>query len=213
MSYAENERVAPRKMAGFAAVVALHIVVIYALVSGSAFRVLQVIHPPLMTKIIEETKPPEPPPPPTPPPPMAAPAPFIPMPEIQIQRPPETKNAIARVTNVKPVTPTPPVIAPPTPAPVRQAVHVAPVVTATSCRKPEYPPISRRLEETGTVTLSFLIDTTGKVIDSKVIQSSGHERLDDAARRALSLCVFKPGTVDGTPEKAWAEIRYAWTLY
>lgn len=209
MSYAGHERAAPRKMAGFAAVIALHVVAIYALVSGSAFRVVQAIHPPLMTKIIEEAKPPEQAPPPPPPPTVTAPPPpFMPMPEIQIRQPPPTPHAITQVTPTKPVAPPPPAIV----QPVRQPVHVPPVAAASSCRKPEYPPISRRLEETGTVTLSFLIDTNGKVIDSKVAQSSGHERLDDAARRALSLCVFKPGTVDGTPEKAWAQIRYSWTL-
>ncbi len=91
-------------------------------------------------------------------------------------------------------------------------VRVAPVASANACQKPEYPSISRRLEETGTVVLNFLIDVDGKVLDSKVAQSSGHGRLDEAARQALSLCAFKAGTVDGKPEQAWAQIRYTWTL-
>ena len=34
----------------------------------------------------------------------------------------------------------------------------------------------------------------------------------EAARAALSQCQFKPGTVDGTPEKAWANLSYVWRM-
>jgi protein TonB len=45
-----------------------------------------------------------------------------------------------------------------------------------------------------------------------VDSSSGHPRLDEAARAALSLCRFKAGTVDGRPEKSWAKLRYVWKI-
>ncbi|PKU22458.1 energy transducer TonB [Telmatospirillum siberiense] len=106
---------------------------------------------------------------------------------------------------------------PPSPAlaPSRLAepVRTVPSIDASgSCRKPDYPPISRRLEETGTVILEFLIDVDGTVTDSRIAGSSGHSRLDEAARQALTLCAFKPGTLDGRPEKSWARLRYTWSL-
>jgi protein TonB len=166
-----------------------------------------------VVQTIQVIRPPPPPPdqPPPPPPPKLAPPPppFIPLPEIQVRQTTAPTNAITQVTNTKPVEAPPP--APP-PPPKHEPVHVAPVAAASSCQKPEYPPVSRRLEETGTVVLRFLIDVDGKVLDSGVQQSSGHNRLDEAARQALALCNFKPGTVDGKPEQGWAQIRYTWTL-
>ena len=60
--------------------------------------------------------------------------------------------------------------------------------------------------------LKFLVDVDGKVIQSQVDKSSGSNLLDDAARNALSKCLFKPGTLDGKPEQSWASMRYTWKL-
>jgi protein TonB len=95
------------------------------------------------------------------------------------------------------------------PQPVRQS---AVVDAAGACRLPQYPPLSRRNGETGTVTLKFLIDADGTMLEGHVDASSGHQRLDEAARQALALCRFKPGTVDGVPERSWARMRYVWKL-
>ena len=92
-------------------------------------------------------------------------------------------------------------------------VHVpAHVDAAMSCATPEYPIASRRAGEDGTVRLLFLIATDGQVIESRVEVSSGSPRLDDAARQALSLCHFTPGTVDGRLERSWARLDYVWRL-
>lgn len=117
-------------------------------------------------------------------------------------------NAITAITPAAPPAEAPP--APP--APPRAAVRVQPEVSASSCEKPEYPAASRRLEETGTVVLRFLIAEEGRVVESKVERSSGSPRLDEAARSALSKCKFKPGTVDGLPEQSWASMKYTWRL-
>jgi protein TonB len=116
----------------------------------------------------------------------------------------------------KPPAPPPPVAAPP-PGPIATArpepVRVPPVIDAAkNCKKPAYPPASVRLGEKGTVLLRFLIDTDGRVKSSEVQSSSGHQRLDEAAREALSLCRFKPGISDGQPVEAWATLRYTWVL-
>ena len=60
--------------------------------------------------------------------------------------------------------------------------------------------------------LSFLIDVDGRVLESKVERSSGYRRLDEAARAALGACKFRPATVDGRPERAWARIDYDWKI-
>jgi protein TonB len=80
------------------------------------------------------------------------------------------------------------------------------------CQKPEYPSASRRFEEEGTVTLRFLVDTDGKVIQAEIEKSSGYKRLDEAARAGLSKCQFKPAMTDGKAEQAWASIKYTWRL-
>ena len=209
MSYA-HPRSSSRRLAGIVATIVLHIVLIYALLHGLARKIVEVVAPPLQTKIIEEIKPPQPEKPPPPPPKLAAPPPpFIPPPEINIQIPVQQAPTITAVTPTPP--PAPVAIVPTPPAP-RAPVRTPPVVQAASCDKPEYPPASRRANETGTVLLSFLIDESGKIVESKVERSSGYRRLDEAARAGLELCKFRPATVDGKPTRAWARIEYVWTL-
>src|SRR5438445_6682220 len=103
MEFSEHERAPGKKLSGFGIVILLHVLVVYALVTGLARKVVEVIKQPLETKIIEEVKPPPPPEvAPPPPPKMAAPPPpFIPPPEVQIQQP-QVVNVISAVTNVKP---------------------------------------------------------------------------------------------------------------
>lgn len=91
-------------------------------------------------------------------------------------------------------------------------VHIAAVVDARACDKPEYPPRSLALGEEGTVYLAMLIGPEGQVLESRIEKSSGSKALDKAAVNGLSLCKFKPGTVDGVPEKSWAKLQYAWTI-
>src|SRR5207302_5063291 len=206
MSYAQPHA-SGRRFTGLIITVALHIVLIYALIHGLARKIVEVVAPPLETKIIAEVKPPQPEKPPPPPPKLATPPPpFIPPPEVNIQIPVQQAPTITAVSPTPPPAPAP---ITPTPAP---AVTTAPVVLASSCEKPEYPPAARRANETGTVLLSFLIDANGRVITSKVERSSGSRRLDDAARAALGLCKFRPGTVNGAAVQSWARIEYVWRL-
>jgi protein TonB len=156
--------------------------------------------------LIEEFKKPPPDQPPPPPPKLAPPPPpFIPPVEVNIAVAAPAANTITQVTSTRP--------APVVPAAPKRVERVAPVIDAKlNCAKPEYPSASRRLDEAGTVTLRFLIDLDGHVLESKVETSSGFARLDEAARTALGRCRFKPGTVDGKPEQSWASIKYKWEL-
>ena len=192
-------------------VVVLHAVIGYALVNGLARKIVEVIKPPIETKIVEEVKPPPPDQPPPPPPKLAPPPPaYIPPVEVNIQVPlTVSQNAITSVTSKPQAAPAPRVAA----GIVATGVHLPPVIDAArSCQQPEYPAASRRNEETGTVQLRFLIGVDGKVMDSMVESSSGYPRLDQAAIRALSQCQFKAGTLDGKPEQSWASMKYVWQL-
>jgi protein TonB len=202
---------------GMVFAVVLHVFLIYALVTGLARKAVEVIkQAPLETRIIAEVKPPPETPPPPPPPQLTTPPPpFIPPPEIQVALPPPPQ-AITQTTSVKPPEPrlTPP--APPAPpAPVAPPVRIAASIDpAKDCRdKPAYPSLSRRVGEEGVVVLEFTIEANGDVLEAKIKQSSGHPRLDEAAKRGLTtLCKFHPGTVDGKPERSTATIAYRWQL-
>ena len=209
MNYARQQKDPKKQSIGFLVVILLHLGLSYLFVTGLGHSAIEVLKQPLETKLIEEVKPPDTPPPPPPPKLAPPPPPFIPMPDIQVRTAPSA-NAITQVTTAKPVEAPPP----PPPAPVVKAapVVVAPVVKSEGCRKPEYPAVSRRMEETGTVVLQLLVGVDGKVTDSKIAQSSGHPRLDEAARAALSLCSFTPGTTDGKPEPGWGQMKYTWKL-
>ena len=197
MSYAV-QRDSSRRLTGLVAVVAFHVVLVYALVHGLARKIVEVVRAPLETKIIEEIKPPPPDKPPPPPPPKLAipPPPYIPPPEVQVQVPTVSAPTITAVTTVKPP----------------EEYRTPAVIDAKTCEKPPYPAAALRGNETGTVRLRFLIDVDGKVLDSKVERTSGSRRLDEAARAGLSLCKFKPATLNGRPERTWGRIEYEWKL-
>jgi protein TonB len=96
--------------------------------------------------------------------------------------------------------------------PVKAPVHIAAVVDAANCTKPDYPKNALRNGDSGVVTLALLIGTDGRVADSKVEKSSGFRDLDRAAQVGLGLCRFKPGTIDGAPQQSWTRMQYVWNL-
>ncbi|NRR29444.1 TonB family protein [Oxalobacteraceae bacterium] len=81
-----------------------------------------------------------------------------------------------------------------------------------TCRKPSYPPESLSRGDVGEVRLTFLIGIDGRVVESKVINSSGHVLLDQAAQAALLTCQFSPALKDGAPVESWAPVAYVWEL-
>ena len=209
--YASRQRKPTKHLVGLGLVVVLHLLLLWAINSGLARSFVKKLKGPVEAVLLEEQKPDIPPPPPPPPPKNLPPPPpsYVPPVDVQVSAPPPV-NAIAAVSN----TPQPP--APPSPLPVSTApaapVRVGAVVNSANCEKPEYPSASRRLEEEGTVSLRFLVGVDGKVIQAEVDKSSGYRRLDEAARAGLAKCQFKPATVDGKPEQAWASMKYTWRL-
>ena len=214
-----------RKLLGLAGVVVLHALLFWAIQAGLTRTVIQKMPTVVQALLLEEKKPelppppsPQPPPPPAPakpPPPQTPPPAYVPP---AVTPPVSTPvNAIAAVSPTpSPATPSPSAApaANPTPATpaTRAPVRTAAGVNMAQCQKPEYPSASRRMEEEGTVTLRFLVDTDGKVIQAEIEKSSGYKRLDEAARAGLSKCQFKPAMTDGKAEQAWASIKYTWRL-
>ena len=231
MNYAE-QRHAPvvRDLVGFSIVVAMHLLLGWALMSSLARKMVDVIIAPVQTKIIEEVKPP-PPPDTQPPPPLEftpPPSSFVPPPEVRITAPPPTAPTItttavpppARVT-ISPTSPAAP------PAPVAPAVTASPpapaVPTTTApsldfnkCGKPEYNAAATRAGVTGTVVVSYVMDTDGRISETKVERSAGasreHKMLDRLTVDAITKCHGRPGTVDGEPEKLRGSVEYEWKL-
>jgi protein TonB len=78
-------------------------------------------------------------------------------------------------------------------------VRVEPSLIASSQQPPVYPRASRRAGEAGTVVLRINIAASGAVTTAAVVVSSGFERLDAAAQKAVQQWRFMPGTVDGVP--------------
>jgi protein TonB len=174
-------------------VVLLHALLLWAISSGLARKVVRMTENTVEAVLMSEAPPPAPTPPPkTPPPKTPAPPPPAPT---------STAPAITQAAT------------PPAAAPAAPAIRTGAVIQAGAhCAKPDYPSASRRMEEEGTVTLKFLIDVDGKVLKTDIEKTSGFTRLDEAARNALSKCQFRPGTVDGKPEQSWASIKYTWRL-
>lgn len=81
------------------------------------------------------------------------------------------------------------------------------------CERPPYPKEAARYDWQGTVILVFLVGVDGKVKETKVERSSGHQVLDEQAIKYLSACeYFKPGTINGKPVEAWAKVAYEWKI-
>ena len=68
---------------------------------------------------------------------------------------------------------------------------------------PSYPAISQRLGEQGKVLLRVLIGKNGSALRGDIEQSSGFERLDQAALRAARQWRDVPGQRDGIAEDMW----------
>ena len=211
--YASRQRKPTKHLVGLGLVVVLHLLLFWAISSGLARSFVKKIKGPVEAVLLEETKPDIPPPPPPPPPKNLPPPPpaYVPPVEVAVAAP-APANAIAAVSATpQPVAPVVPTVTAPV-APPAPPVRVAAVVNSANCEKPDYPSASRRLEEEGTVSLRFLVGVDGKVIQAEVDKSSGFRRLDEAARAGLAKCQFKPATVDGKPEQAWASMKYTWRL-
>jgi protein TonB len=186
MNFAQQQADPGRRLVGFGAVLLFHLLIVYALVSGLAKKVVDVVRAPIETKVIEEIK--KPPPPPevvVPPPPKleAPPPPFIPPPEIQIATPPPPAPTITATTQTPPPAPVviapapPPVVvaapAPPAPAPATVSAGVVCSNYATVMGDVAFPKEAvRQGLERGEAVVQFTLTAGGEVKDIRAIRST-----------------------------------------
>lgn len=210
MDFARQQRDPTRHMVGITVVILLHVIVIYALVTGLARKAVEVIKKPLNATIVEEIKVPPPPPPPpkkielpkAPPPPQQ---PYIPPPDI----PPPVTQAEPVIAAVTPTPPaTPPVIAPPAPPPPPAKPAIRKGITAISKVDPVYPKqaIMKGIES-GMVVAHVFIDEKGNVTEVKIIQAEPPKYFDRAVIDALMQWKFT-----GEGEKFVGEIEVNFRL-
>ncbi len=167
-------------------------------------------------QIPPQTPPPQPRPAPprktAPPPPRKAPAP-----------PPPVLAAAAETAapasfTVAPQPEAAPVQAPPAPVQAAPTAVAEPVSAARfdadylQNPKPAYPPLSRRLGEEGKVVLRVRVSAAGEPLAVEIRQSSGHARLDEAARAAVEKWRFVPAKRGSEAIEASVLVPLSFTL-
>jgi len=133
--------------------------------------------------------------------------PDVPLPQVTLE---ERSTAITVPVAVA----TPQVAAPP----MRNAnVDTPPTLEAQSVGylvppAPRYPPASRRAREEGEVLVRVLIDVDGRPSEVRILRSSGHSRLDDAAIEAVRAALFRPYVADGRARAAYVRVPVEFAL-
>ncbi|MEY4883140.1 MAG: hypothetical protein RIS34_994 [Pseudomonadota bacterium] len=201
-------------------VVALHLAALWALQTGLMRRVMEIVVP---VEVVSELIAP----PPAPQPrvrPAVAPTPVpakAPAPRLRaLLDPTPEPNAPAGVV-------TPQASAP-------EAVAIAPVAAATVASpaspspakielpssdadylqnpKPAYPSASKRLGEQGVVIHSVSIGVDGLPLSARLVRSSGFERLDQAAYKAVMGWHYTPGKRNGVITPMSCNVPINWVL-
>lgn len=206
-------------------VVLFHVAALWALQSGLLRRAVEVVVP---ISVLSEMLTPPAPKVDTPPPPKPAPQPVVkpqpvqrkaptPAPQpIAIPDPTPAPNAPTGV--VAPQPPAPPVAAPvqaapaPAPAPAPRVELPSSDADYLQNPRPVYPPVSKRLGEQGKVVLRVLIGADGSAKQAQIRQSSGYERLDQAALATVLKWRYVPGKRGGVPEDMWFNVPIHFVL-
>jgi protein TonB len=201
-------------------VVIFHIAALWALQTGLLRRAVELVVPAeVLSEFIEPPAPKVVPPPPTPPTPVKqtaakAPVPLqtaVPQP-LAIADPTPSPNAPVGVITPAPVTP--PVAAPMAAAPPAPARVDLPSSDADYLQnpKPPYPALSKRLGEQGKVIVRVLIGVEGTAQKAEIKQSSGFDRLDQAALATVLRWRYVPGKRAGVPEAMWFNVPINFVL-
>jgi protein TonB len=203
-----------------ASVVVFHVAALWALQTGLLRRAVELVVPAEI--LVEFMAPPAPkvvPPPPAPPTSVRQPVAKAPVPvqtvapqPLAVADPTPSPNAPAGV-----ITPTP--VAPPIAAPVAAAPPAPARVELPSSDadylqnpKPAYPPLSKRLGEQGKVVMRVLIGPDGTAQKAEVKQSSGFDRLDQAALSTVLHWRYVPGKRAGVAEAMWFNVPINFVL-
>jgi periplasmic protein TonB len=217
------------RVAGVAAAAALHVLAGAALLSHAPTRSALLAAAPIMVDLITPPKvepraeppveiaPAKPRPKPKP---VAKALPKPPHEPLRVVTAPiETPSPVVVTPPPEPPTPPPPIaLAPPEPvaaaAPAPVAAVTPPIFNADYLDNPapSYPSLSRRTKEQGRVILRVRVTPAGTAQEIQVHASSGHSRLDDAAREAVLHWKFVPAKRGEEPVSAWVLIPVSFRL-
>jgi protein TonB len=131
------------------------------------------------------------------------PVPLVPLIEVPVAQEQSSTAITVQVMNSPPPPPAPP---------SNQPAKLIASVEYLREPSPRYPPQSRKLREQGLVVLRVLIDERGTACDVAIETSSGHERLDKAAREAIARAEFRPYIEDGVARRAMVLIPIEFSL-
>ena len=168
----------------------------WALSAGLAQTLVEKVNDVLKAEVIPEKLPDKTPPPP-PPDLKAPPPPYVPPPDIVIQM--DTSAPSTAIVTQSKVQTAPAISSP------------ASIGRPHTCQQ-DYPPISKRLGETGTTLLAFQIGTDGAISNITVANSSGSQRLDDAAVACAASWRYKPAIQSGVPVTVQWKTNVVWKL-
>jgi protein TonB len=197
-SRTHDARYAQRRMVAFAAIVAVHVFIAWAFITGFGQKIVHQAQNILETTIIKQEEVEDKPPPPPKPDLERPPPPSVPVPIINVQVPIEAPAVV--------VTKAPP------PAPKAVAIVAAtPIKTVRlpSCGEDYYPAQAKRLNQTGSVIVKYCIGVNNKFDGPvEVTTSSGFPLLDEAAGKCLAAGSFKAAIgPDGKPMRSCKEIK------
>jgi protein TonB len=202
-------------------VVLFHIAAIWVLQTGLVRQALEAVVPvEILSEFIEPPKPKSEPPPPPPKPVVqavqrqTAPPPPMPLAIADLTPAPDAPTGVVAPPVPVPLPPiTAPVAATPTPAPVAPQIEL-PSSDADYLHnpRPNYPAQSRRMGEQGKVVVRVLIGVDGLAQKAEIRQSSGFERLDDAALATVKSWHYVPGKRAGVVEAMWFSVPINYVL-
>ena len=137
-------------------------------------------------------------------------------------KPPEPQPIVGAPADAPPPLDAPGPPDPPQPeaAPVAAAPVPAPVALTPAAFNadylenppPAYPALSRRLGEQGRVILRVLVNAAGSADEVQIRSSSGHPRLDQAARDTVRGWKFVPAKRGEQPVAAWVLVPISFRL-
>ena len=78
--------------------------------------------------------------------------------------------------------------------------------------KPHYPSIARQAGWEGTTLLRVEVRKDGTTGLVEVLESSGHQVLDEAARESVRAAKFQPARSGGAPTNSWVEVPISFRL-
>ena len=181
MNYAATQRNTLQTVVGFLLVLALHVLLFYALAHGLGQRLVEAVYTPMQVTLIpEQVKPlPEPPRPVVPPPKAVPPPPeVIPPPEVRVAAPSpaETITVAAAPLPTKPM-----VISPPAAPKVRMGAEANCSTPPPEELQRRYPRQAKRDGVSGRVVLRLSVAPNGDVIDAVVREAQPPKVFDALA--------------------------------